>query len=200
MSIPMKVVKEGWITSTRDFVSLKIVDWTRIQLYWQNSLDAMESISSWFVGRAYYQIIDINLTKYPERDDFPTWKHIGDSHNKLGRLYWNHFKYSFHESSVLTFGDCPDLQGKIVSHDLQERCSFCGDIGEVSPIGMREGIQMLNKNTYWISVQDAGTIVLIIPQCDIFDPDSFPALEPAKPIQQLFPWANEIANEGVKLG
>lgn len=168
--IPPEVIvtRQGAIRSMRDFVNLNIVDWSRYEIAWENPLDAMVSLSSWFVGKCYYSILQTNLCEYPEQDGFPAWNHSGP-HADMGRAFWNHFRYRFCDQSVLQFSDSPDFYGVII-HDHEPRSvPFCGDIGTASPMALRESIQMLSKDSLWISVVNATTLVLIEPQCDLYE-------------------------------
>jgi hypothetical protein len=60
------------------------------------------------------------------------------------------------------FSDSPDFQG-VMQHADGSQQKFIGDIGQVSPIGMREGIAVLEPFSLWISVIDEYTQIIIEP-------------------------------------
>ena len=153
------ITEQGIIHSTSDFVRLNIVDWKRFSPYWNSEQQVMDTLSTWFVGRFDYTIAKVNLSQYPDRNDFPGWEHTGD-HESIGRLFWNHFKYVF--EGELRFHDSPDFSGVIHHRDRipQER-RFYGDVGKVSPIAMRDTLRSLSPYSLWISVIDEYTQVIL---------------------------------------
>src|SRR5215469_15321314 len=106
----VKVVQQGLIRDEWDFIALDIVDWNRFQGVWANPAEAMQAISSWFIGKATYTIIEYDMSAAPYRHDWPDWPHAG-FHEGLGRLFWN----TFHACYVgeLHFADEPDFFGRI---------------------------------------------------------------------------------------
>lgn len=159
------IVEKGIIRSASDFIRLNIVDWKRFSPYWDSEQHAIDTLSTWFVGRFDYTIAKVNLFQYPERNDFPGWKHAGN-HEEIGEMFWNHFKYCF--EGELNFHDSPDFSGTIYHKDrTPQEWRFCGDIGKVSPIAMRDTVQGLSSYTMWISVIDEHTQIILerlIPQ------------------------------------
>ena len=155
----IEVLEQGMIESPIDLLKLDVVDWNRLNGYWRNPGEALERVGSWFVNTTRYAKLHINLYSYPERDDFPGWKHRGD-HEKMGQLFWNYFHYRF--KGTLAYSDCPDFEGTLTYSNGDEiRC--WGDIGKVSPIGLVEAQRQMSAFDLWISVVDAGTQVVLEP-------------------------------------
>ncbi len=158
----IEVIEQGEIRSTGDLVRLNIIDWNRFRP-WRDPWQAMERLSWPLINTSLYQIIHTPLLAYPERDDFPGWKHVGD-HEEIGRLYWNLFYYHF--SGELHFGDCPDFWGEGHNED-GSTFRFWGDIGRVSPIGFYEALPNLGTCCIWTSVVDTSTLIHICPMIDL---------------------------------
>jgi hypothetical protein len=155
------ILDHGIIRSVGDFVRLGIVDWTRYKPYWKSPQQAMEIVSSHFMKRMGFLVAHLDLYEYPDRDDFPGWKHAG-RHEELGRLYWNHFHAVF--SGKMHFHDQPDFSGVIIHKDRSPTdWSFWGDLGQVSPITILDISRALLPHTMWISVLDTQTQVVIEP-------------------------------------
>jgi len=154
------IVEEGIIRSTADFIRLNIVDWGRFDSHWESEQDAMDKISPFFVNLFSYTIAKVNFCEYPERDDFPQWEHVGD-HVFIGGLFWNYFKYCF--EGDLKFHDSPDFSGTIFHPNrTPQEWSFYGDIGKVSPIGIRESMEsLLFPSALWFSVVDEDTLIVL---------------------------------------
>lgn len=149
------------IRSVGDFLRLHLVDWNRYKEYWTSPQHAMDIVSSWFIGAYYYYILEVDLWAYPQRDDFPGWKHAGD-HEEQGQLYWNHFHYLF--DGDLHFGDAPDFSGIIYREQPRKPLRIYGDFGQTSPIVMREATGYLHvPDTLWVSVQDAKRLIVLEP-------------------------------------
>lgn len=159
------IIEQGPILTPQDFLRLDIVDWTRIKRSGGKPREIMDSLTTWFVKTSIYHIIQTNLCDYPERDDFPQWNHSGTYHRDIAEVFWNHFHYRF-PKSTLAFDDCPDFYGEIV-YSSDERVQIIGDIGKVSPFGLRNAIPMLNGSSLWISVVDLNTLILIEPRCEL---------------------------------
>lgn len=152
------ILEQGIISSVGDFVRLNIVDWKRHKPC-KSEQQAMDVVSSWFVNRFAYTIAKVDLFKYPERDDFPGWKHAGN-HEEIGQMFWNHFKYCF--DGELRFHDSPDFSGVIYHRNsTPQEYPFYGDIGKVSPMAIRDIIDGLYPYTLWISVVDEHTQVIL---------------------------------------
>src|SRR5690242_14370853 len=88
-------VEVGFIKSPADIARLTIIDWSRYKSYWESPMRAVDVIGGYCIGFRY-SIMRTDLREFPERDDFPEWGHVGSDHNRLGRLYWNFFKYMYH--------------------------------------------------------------------------------------------------------
>src|SRR5437879_4304313 len=81
------------IRSENDILDLNIVDWNRLNGYWNSPSGAVHTIASWFINTAHATRIEMDISKAPIRNDFPGWKHVGD-HERIGQLYWNWFHYN----------------------------------------------------------------------------------------------------------
>jgi hypothetical protein len=110
----MPVEEQGLIESERDIMKLDIIDWNRLNGSWANSFDALQTIASWFVQKAYFTVVKHDL-RFAPNIDWPGWKHAG-SHEYLGHLYWNDFYYR--QRGNLVFSDEPGFFGVI----LERRC------------------------------------------------------------------------------
>jgi hypothetical protein len=155
------VLDHGIIRSMGDFVRLGIVDWMRYKPYWRSPQQAMRVVSAPFINKMSFLVAQLDLHEYPERNDFPGWKHVG-AHEELGRLYWNHFHYVF--EGELRFHDQPDFSGVIIHRDREPaEWPFWGDIGQVSPITLLDTSRALLSHTMWISVLDEQTQIIIEP-------------------------------------
>src|SRR6266702_7478194 len=125
--VGMEVIAQKIFKSELDIMKLNIIDWNCLNGSWRNPADAVRTISSWFLGRAVYTIAREDLAEFPERDDWPGWKHVG-RHERLGRLYWNAFYGS--DMGTITFADEPDFSGTLIFPGYKRH--FWGDIGKVS--------------------------------------------------------------------
>jgi hypothetical protein len=141
-----------------DLMALNIVDWNRLNGYWDNPAEALETLSSWFVGTSYYTVVDLDITKAPERDDFPGWEHVG-GHERIGKLYWNWFHASL--KGKLVFSDSPDFYGEIQIGDKIQH--FWGDIGKVSPFALAQTQKSMDIGDLWISIVSTKQQVVIEP-------------------------------------
>lgn len=120
----MKVIEEGWIQSKEDLLKLDIVDWNRLIDYWDNTREALESISSWLEGHTRYAIVQCSMGKAPQRDDWPGWDHVGN-HAQMGRIFWNWFYQK--NRGELHLSDSPDFHGILRLPNWPEK-RFWGDI------------------------------------------------------------------------
>lgn len=160
----MAIIEQGRIRSGRDLLRLGIIDWNRLNNYWDNADEASSAIASWLDGAAaMYGVIDHNLSDAPNRGDWPGWKHIGH-HPEMGRMYWNYFYHN--HKGTLHFSDSPDFQGTLQFKDGSS-ARFWGDIGQVSASTFMHTIRMLNTNDIWVSVIDSCTQIIIEPQISI---------------------------------
>lgn len=165
----MKILKQAEIRSASDFSKLRIVDWHRLNGYWQNDVTMPLSVISAFLSNhATYTLIEDDLTVYPVRDDWPNWVHAGNgSHERLGRLYWNMFYACFGGEGTLIMGDMPDFQGTLAFPGTQP-VKFFGDIGQVSASTFV--LDVLPKFTFhdlWITVFDEKHHLILEIQGDI---------------------------------
>lgn len=154
--MPSRIIKQCEIQSIDDLVNLDIIDWHRLNGTSSSPLVAMRDVSSWFIGRAGYTIIECDLHQFPTRDDWPGWEHSGN-HEGIGRLYWNYF-YAQHPDSQLTFSDEPDFYGFLKTSNAH----FWGDIGKVSVSAFAlTTIRKMKAHDIWISIPDYKTQVII---------------------------------------
>lgn len=155
-----RIIEQNLISSQYDFVKLDIIDWNRLNGTSETPADAMRDISSWFIGRACYTIVEHDLRHAPIRNDFPQWQHVGRRHAALARLFWNDFLHHYPKSD-LHFADEPDFSGTLECRD-GTRASFWGDIGKVSAsaFGLTT-IRQMQEHTLWISVLDERRQVII---------------------------------------
>lgn len=164
------VIDHGVIRCPGDLARLGIVDWHRYKPYWKSPQHVIESVGSRFVNGFNFMVVEMDLREFPKRDDFPKWNHIGN-HEIYGRLYWNHFHYTF--EGDLQFDDAPDFSGTIFYKDrIPSEYRFWGDIGQVSPITFLETWRFLAPHTLWISVLNEDTQVIIQPLVEV--PEAHP--------------------------
>lgn len=155
----MEVIEQKQITTVVDIGSLNI-DFNRCNGYWKNNpVRAMQTIGNWLIGRTAYTIIRDDLRKYPERDDFPQWEHVGN-HKPLAKLYWNMFYAT--SQGTLTFHDMPDFSGTITLDDPKREAAFWGDIGKVSASTFcLEVLPRVSEGDLWISVVSEDTHIVV---------------------------------------
>jgi len=158
----MGIIEQKLFTSELDIMKLNIIDWNRLNGSWRNPAEALRTISSWFVGNAAYTILRADLTEFPERSDWPGWKHAG-RHERLGRLYWNAFYDS--DMGTITFADEPDFSGMLIFPGYERH--FWGDIGKVSAQCFAMTQKCMREGDLWISVLDERTQVIIEAGYDI---------------------------------
>ena len=147
----MRIIEQKIITSQYDLVHLDIIDWNRLNGTSATITDAMHDISSWFIERATYTVIEHDLRHAPIRNDFPEWDHISNGHQMLARLFWNDFHYH-HPNSTLVFADEPDFSGTFQCKD-GSHARLWGDIGHVSASAFAlTTIRQMRTHDLWISV------------------------------------------------
>lgn len=148
----MEMIEQKVITCLRDIGRIDIIDFRRCNGLWENNfVRPLEYIGNCLIGMAGYTIIRDDLRIYPDRDDFPHWKHVGKTHRPLGKLFWNMFHAQF--QGTLLFHDMPDFSGTMIFDDSKDQVSFWGDIGQVSASTF--GIDVLphvKKGDLWITV------------------------------------------------
>lgn len=160
------IVETGLIKTAKDLVKLNIVDWNRLNGYWDNPQEAAESISSWLIaGECHYSIYKDDITKAPNRGDWPGWRHVGN-HPEMGRLFWNWFHLN--KNGTIHFSDSPDFHGTFLSPiNPSDESTFYGDIGLVSASTFMHTMRNFSENYMWISVVDHDTQILIEPMFSI---------------------------------
>jgi len=147
------------ITSFGQILQLDIIDWNRLNGYWDNTFDALQVVADWLTDVTEYAILRTSLKLAPERADWPGWKHVGD-HVAVGRLFWNWFHWK--KRGTLVFADSPDFSGTLeLPHGKTVR--FWGDIGKVSPSTFLETIKRMDKDDIWISIPDVTTQIVLEP-------------------------------------
>lgn len=158
------IIDQRMIYNSQDVLKLKIIDWNRLNGYWNNPAEALDAITSWFAGNAYYSIIEHDIRAAPQRDDFPGWKHVG-AHEEIGELFWN----DFHDrlNGKLTFSDSPDFYGELYGEDGKVGNLFWGDIGQVSASAFAHTQKQLSAHDLWISVLSETRQIIIEPLIDI---------------------------------
>jgi hypothetical protein len=156
----MEKIEQKLITSLRDIGHINIIDFNRCNGLWEdNPVIALEVIGKWLIGNAAYTIIHDDLRKYPERNDFPRWEHVGN-HKPIAKLFWNMFHVKF--QGTLAFHDMPDFSGTFILDDPKREAVFWGDIGQVSASVF--GIEVLpNMHTgdLWISLISEDIQILV---------------------------------------
>jgi hypothetical protein len=156
----LKVLEQGYITSSADIGKLNIVDLHRCNGIWaNNSVLAMQAISGLMVGRTFYSIFQCDLRQFPKRADFPVWHHAGN-HLSLARLYWNAFHELF--QGQLQFHDSPDFSGTFFDEESSEVVRFQGDIGQIAASTFcLDVLPHMKKGDLWISVVSAQRHIVI---------------------------------------
>jgi hypothetical protein len=144
-----------------------MIDFGRTNGYWEeNTIQAIQTVASWVIDMTVYSVMETDLSRYPTRDDFPGWNHVGH-HEELGHLYWNFFFASFsRRSPTLQFGDAPDFHGSYLENE-QRRREIYGDIGQISVSAFaQEVLPQLRKHDLWVSVLDEHRQAIIEPLVD----------------------------------
>jgi len=143
------------IKSMRDIVNLNIIAWENLNGCWENALDAMETISSWFIDRAVVTQAKINdFDNAPPSDKPFAWSHTGN-HVPIGEKYHNWFDW-VHPKDELHFSDSPDFYGRM------GEALFWGDIGRVSASTFAMTQKGMGKGDIWISLLRDGSHQVII--------------------------------------
>jgi len=160
-----KIIKSKLIESPMDIIELDIIDFNRLNGYWNNSKEALDTIFSWFNGIASATIMKFdNYFDAPKRDDFPNWKHCG-YHEEIAQEYWNWFFWNYpNPNNKLYLSDSPDF------HGIFEKHFFWGDIGKVSASAFAMTQKQMGMHDLWISLLGQGDWhVVIEPLVSIID-------------------------------
>jgi hypothetical protein len=160
----VQILKQGMITSPSDITTLHIIDFKRTNGYWNNDMfRAINIAAKWLTNTTMYTIIDIDLTQFSKRDDWPGWRHTG-RHVPVGQLYWDFFQEQFRDDSPeLSFSDMPDFTGSFL-HGGKRRYVY-GDIGEVSvSTFIIDVIPQMEAHDLWVSVLSEHRQVILEPQ------------------------------------
>ncbi len=157
-----KLIEQKIIESEYDILRLDIIDWNRFHP-WDHPGDALRSISSFFIGGAYYSIIETDLRAAPQRDDWLGWRHVGN-HEYYGRLYWNWFHH--YQNGELHFSDSPDFSGTLTRPN-EYSARFWGDIGKVSARAFSDAQISMHAGDLWISIIGEDKQVIIETLVDI---------------------------------
>ena len=143
------------ITSIKDILNLHIIDFGRLNGCWENELDAMETIGSWFINKAVVTQMKIKDFHHSPPCDKPfSWQHIG-GHVSIGKRYRDWFDW-VHPEEELNFGDSPDFWGRIGDQ------MFWGDIGKVSASTFALTQKGMGAHDLWISLLGDGSHQVII--------------------------------------
>jgi hypothetical protein len=146
----MEIVEQKLITSICDIGHINIIDFNRCNGLWENNfVTALEVIGNWLIGNTVYTVIREDMRKYPDRNDFPRWGHVGN-HRSLGKRYWNMFHALF--QGTLTFHDMPDFSGTIIFDDPKQEVAFWGDLW----------ISLVSEGTHIVLefIEDVGLLIL----------------------------------------
>src|SRR5579859_780627 len=153
------IIEQGMITGAHDICKLQIIDWNRLNGYWNNDpSQAITIATQWLTHDAAYTIAHIPLHRVPDRPDWPGWTHTG-SHEELGKLFWNNFHATCR--GTLTFADEPDFTGTFIHPALASPAQFYGDIGKVSASTFLFTLTRMHAGDRWISVLNEETQVII---------------------------------------
>ena len=146
-----------------DILSLDIIDFNRLNGYWDNPAQALDTIFSWFNPELYcgYNVATItkvripNFNDAPIRTDFPGWSHVG-GHEAIAKDYWDWFYWN-HPGGNLHLSDSPDFYG-----NFEDGTMFWGDIGKVSASAFAITQKTMGANDLWISIPGGGSTQTII--------------------------------------
>jgi len=152
------ITEQGWIEESQDLLRLNIIDWSRLNNYWDNPAEAVETIMSWLIaGDTHWAILKHNMEAAPERSDWPGWKHAG-LHDQMGKIFWNWFHGAPNRGKIY-FHDQPDFHGELYMEENTHR--FYGDVGQVSASTFSLTLKLFNANDIWITVLDSQTQVVL---------------------------------------
>ncbi len=160
VAAPWRIKQQGIIRTADDFLDLNIINWAGLNGSWRHSGAAMHSVCGWLINTTAYSVVEAALHGYPERADWPNWKHPGQ-HEGLARLYWNAF-YARNLGN-LVLADAPDFYGEFDNGDEGPVRLFWGDFGKVSAQAFALTLSSLRANDLWISVLDERTQVVLEP-------------------------------------
>ncbi len=150
----MTMIKQFQIKNRQDIERLEIIDFDRLNGYWQYRDQAMDTIFSWFKHQALVTIFEIeDYEDLPQRDDFPEWDHVG-SHDIEAKTYWNWFRVA-HPDAELKLSDSPDFYGTFGNGNR-----FFGDFGKVSASAFAYTQKQMREHDLWISVFSRRHVVI----------------------------------------
>lgn len=150
------------ITSKDDILELDFINWRGLNGSWNNTKEALHTISSWFVNLAHATVWEVDLSKAPKRNDFPGWDHVGN-HASVGKAFWNWFYWRYDGELILS--DAPDFYGTLkfknhpeykptipywTSNDLGH-AHFWGDVEYVSAQALALTQKHMELGSLWIS-------------------------------------------------
>jgi hypothetical protein len=162
----MEIVEQGLLNSLDQLTRLRIINFAHCNGYWENSPSkAMRAIANWTVGLFEYTVVRIDINKFPERDGWTGWNHVGH-HEQVGRLFWNSFLH-IGKSHQLHFSDSPDITGEITWEDGHVTRIY-GDVGEISVSTFAlDVLPYIKKGDLWISVSSSFSQVILEPLVDV---------------------------------
>ncbi len=153
------IVEQETIRSSDDISKLNIINWSRLNGYWDNNpARVMQFITGWLMNKATYTIAHVPLRTYPALATWPGWKQ-GGRQEELGRLFWNSFLAA--GKATLTFSDEPDFEGTMQTDARPEPFQIYGDIGKVSASTFAFTLARMREGDLWISVLDEETQVIL---------------------------------------
>jgi hypothetical protein len=153
-----EILESKLIDSAEDLYRWNIIDFNRLNGYFEHSGHAMDTIFGWFNKLAHITVIDLGEKFFdvPKRSDFPQWKHVGN-HESVARDYWNFFKHYHNKpGNSLHFSDAPDFYGELNGQ------RFWGDIGQVSASAFALTQKQMGAHDIWISLLYAGEMQVVI--------------------------------------
>ena len=154
------IIKTIELKTISDILALDIIDFNRLNGYWKNSAEALNTIWSWVTlngkGGFFASRIEPEDWGQYERADFPEWKHVA-YHVGVARDYWCWFMNTQKsEGDYLRFSDSPDFYGSV------SKKNFWGDIGKTSPNAFMQSIKQMNDGDLWISLIDDGICHIVL--------------------------------------
>ena len=154
------ITKTIELKTIRDILSLDIVDLNRLNGYWSNPAECIDSMWSWLTmngkGGFFASWVEPDTWGQHTREDFPEWKHVGN-HVSVGIDYWAWFMSTRqNDSDSLSFSDSPDFYGDIGSNH------FWGDIGKCSPDVITRTVKQMQAGDLWISLVGDGSLHIVL--------------------------------------
>lgn len=164
----MKIISRKLITDPMDIMRADIIDFGRLNGYFENSAEALNTIFSWFNRMAVITHIEIDdFLDAPKRNDWPGWEHVGN-HSEWGEQLWNWFHWK-NPAGEIMFSDSPDFRGFVDKDAGWSGPIFHGDLGLASPIAFVEAQSGMRAHDLWVTHKNDRQICCIEPQVSIVD-------------------------------